>query len=63
MAAQTLSECDANLRTGDIVRKALLGLNDYRGASGLTSFRGSNSASGKTFEKLVIQGGRFLPVD
>ena len=43
--------------------EALLAVNDYREASGLTSFQGSNSASGTTFEKLIIRGGLFLPVD
>ena len=62
IAAQTLSKCNGNRQSSDCVRNALLGLNDYKGASGLASFKAGSSASANIFEKLVIQGGRFVPV-
>lgn len=42
------------------LRSCLLGLNDYYGVTGLTSFKGSTSASGKTFDKKTISDGKFI---
>lgn len=61
IAAVAIGECNLAQLTGEDIRKALLDIKDYRGASGLSSFEGSNSASGKSFDKLIIKGGEFVP--
>ena len=45
------------------IREALLALPDYNGVTGLTSFGGKNSASGKTFDKMTVQNGKHVPFE
>lgn len=43
------------------IRDALLSISNYRGVTGLSDFNGKNSASGKTFDKMMVKGGKFVP--
>jgi branched-chain amino acid transport system substrate-binding protein len=43
--------------TGQNIRDVLLSIKTYSGATGETSFNGHNSAQGKTFDRMVVQGG------
>lgn len=63
IAAVAIGTCDLSKLTGDEIRNALLNVRDYTGASGLSSFDGRTSAAGKSFEKLIIKGGKFIPYD
>ena len=46
--------------SGSSIREALLSIEDYHGATGLTSFSGNTNASGKTFEKMMVKDGKFV---
>mgnify|MGYP001615529209 CR=1 FL=1 len=46
---------------GTNIREQLLKINDYRGVTGVTSFNNSNSATGKTFDKMTIVNGNHVP--
>ena len=46
--------------TGESVRKNILALIDYHGVTGLSDFSGKNSASGKTFDKMIVKEGKHV---
>ncbi len=46
---------------GPNIRAELLKINNYRGVTGVTSFNGMNSASGKTFDKMTVIDDSFRP--
>lgn len=45
------------LKGNEDIRKELLNINEFRGVTGLTSFNGKTSATGKTFEKWTVKNG------
>ena len=61
VALKAIAECPAGEVTGEHIRKALLAIKGYQGATGETTFDGRNSATGKTFERLTIRDGKVLP--
>lgn len=46
---------------GSNIREELLKIEDYRGVTGLTTFAGGNSATGKTFDKMMVKDGKHVP--
>ncbi len=48
---------------GPNVREALLTLKDFHGVSGVTTFDGRNSATGRTFDKMMVTNGHHVPFD
>lgn len=46
---------------GSNIRDAILSIINFRGVTGISSFNGKNSASGKTFDKKMVKGGKHLP--
>lgn len=54
---------DSESITGSRIRDALLGIEQYDGVTGTTSFSGSNSAKGKTFVKWTIKDGKHSRID
>ena len=46
--------------SSDSIRSELLKINDYSGVTGITTFNGSNNASGKTFDRMVVENGKFI---
>jgi len=48
--------------SGANIRNALLSISNYNGVTGISNFNGKNSASGKTFDKMTIEGGKHVPI-
>jgi branched-chain amino acid transport system substrate-binding protein len=46
---------------GRNIREALLGIENFRGVTGVTTFAGQNSATGKTFDKMTVKNGKHVP--
>lgn len=46
---------------GPNIREELLKIKDYRGVTGLSTFDGRNSATGKTFDKMMVKNGTHVP--
>lgn len=46
---------------GPNIRDELLSISNYRGVTGLSDFSGKNSASGKTFDKMVVKERKHIP--
>ena len=53
-----IASCDKGEISGINVRKELLKIKKYNGVTGVSDFNGKNSASGKTFDRLVVKNGK-----
>jgi branched-chain amino acid transport system substrate-binding protein len=47
--------------TGPAIREQLLKIRDFHGVTGLTDFDGRTSATGKTFDRLIVKDGKNVP--
>lgn len=50
-------------RDGSHIRQALLSIKDFQGVTGSTTFDGRNNATGRTFDKMMVIGGKHLPFE
>ncbi|MCG3167808.1 MAG: Leu/Ile/Val-binding protein [Bacteroidia bacterium] len=48
---------------GENIRKSILQIKDYKGATGISNFDGNNNASGKTFDKKTIKEGKSVIIE
>jgi len=46
---------------GANIHQALLGLENFRGVTGVATFAGRNSATGKTFDRMTVKDGKHVP--
>lgn len=60
LAAEALERAGWPDATAEDIREALLGITDFKGATGNLSFDGSTSASGGEFQKMVVEDGKFV---
>lgn len=61
IAFQAISACPNGDISGPRIRAALLAIKGYKGVTGVSTFDGKNSASGKTFDRIVVKNGKNVP--
>jgi branched-chain amino acid transport system substrate-binding protein len=61
IALKAIAACPPDDISGPRIREELLKIRAYRGVTGLSTFDGHNSATGKTFDCMTVKDGKNIP--
>jgi len=61
IALKALEACPPNDVSGERVRENLFNIKGFKGVTGISTFAGNNSATGKTFDCIMVKDGKNVP--
>jgi branched-chain amino acid transport system substrate-binding protein len=61
IAFYALERLPPNQYDGPAIREQILKIRDFHGVTGLSDFNGQTSASGKTFDRIIVKDGKNVP--
>lgn len=58
IALKAIANCPPDDISGPCIRENLLDISGFRGVTGISTFNGQNSATGKTFDRMTVKEGK-----